>query len=112
MVVGLSGVEELALGWRFSCARSTSGTVRCWGSNADGALGTGMPGDSLVPVAVFGLEDATAVSAGWAFGCALRRGETPVCWGDDHRDSLGNGGSDTSRSTPTPISPFPPPPPM
>jgi alpha-tubulin suppressor-like RCC1 family protein len=56
-VRGLSaGVVEIAAGDYFTCARLESGTVKCWGSNRLGELGNGKSDDSLVPVAVVGLN--------------------------------------------------------
>ena len=46
-----------------TCAASASGTVSCWGSNVDGALGDVTPPFRLVPVAVSGLATATAVAS-------------------------------------------------
>jgi alpha-tubulin suppressor-like RCC1 family protein len=40
-VAGLAGVEQVASGRQFSCARLHDGAVRCWGSNEDGQLGDG-----------------------------------------------------------------------
>jgi alpha-tubulin suppressor-like RCC1 family protein len=53
-VAGLTGVLEIAVGAEISCARLTSGAVRCWGRNDVGQLGAGMTGDaqsSPLPVA-------------------------------------------------------------
>ena len=43
MVVGLSGVSQLVTGDEFACALQRSGTLSCWGSNADGQLGISVP---------------------------------------------------------------------
>jgi alpha-tubulin suppressor-like RCC1 family protein len=49
----LSGVSSVAAGAAYSCALSSAGAVDCWGSNAQGALGTSAPGaQSKVPVHV------------------------------------------------------------
>lgn len=45
-------IVELALGFEHSCARSSDGTVRCWGRGDLGQLGDGMSMSSLVPVVV------------------------------------------------------------
>jgi alpha-tubulin suppressor-like RCC1 family protein len=50
-----SGVEEITSGEEDTCARLTDGSVRCWGYNFFGQLGTGSLLDCHVPTAVVGL---------------------------------------------------------
>jgi alpha-tubulin suppressor-like RCC1 family protein len=45
-------VVELALGFEHTCARSSDGTMRCWGRGDLGQLGDGDGADSLTPVVV------------------------------------------------------------
>jgi alpha-tubulin suppressor-like RCC1 family protein len=61
-VQGLTGVTEVAAGWDAACARLTDGSVRCWGANTDGFLGTttgpatcGSASCSRSPVTINGL---------------------------------------------------------
>ncbi len=52
VVVPLSGgpFAEVAVGLAFACARSMDGSMPwCWGSNLDGQLGSGVPGDPAAP---------------------------------------------------------------
>jgi alpha-tubulin suppressor-like RCC1 family protein len=56
-VIGLgSGVSGISGGRFHSCAATTLGTVRCWGSNTSGQLGNGSLVNSSVPVQVLGLK--------------------------------------------------------
>jgi alpha-tubulin suppressor-like RCC1 family protein len=48
----LQNVTDLASGTDSSCAKLADGSLRCWGSNQDGALGTGNPNQPLGPVPV------------------------------------------------------------
>lgn len=48
--VGIEGVEQLAAGDGFTCARVRDGSIMCWGSNRYGELGRG--GDYAEPVEV------------------------------------------------------------
>jgi alpha-tubulin suppressor-like RCC1 family protein len=53
-VVGLSAdVVEIAAGDDHTCARLSTGAIKCWGDNVSGQLGYAGAG-SLVPVAVAG----------------------------------------------------------
>jgi alpha-tubulin suppressor-like RCC1 family protein len=95
-VKGLTGATAIASGsgWH-SCARLSTGTVKCWGDNEYGELGNGRTGakfDSSVPVFVEGLTGVTAVSAlGSIHSCALLSTKMVKCWGDNSDGDLGNG---------------------
>jgi len=54
-VKGLSGVAAIAAGFKHTCARMQTGSVRCWGYNAEGELGDRGRSSSYTPVAVVGL---------------------------------------------------------
>ena len=71
---GIEGAVEIAFGEAHGCARLTDGSVRCWGSNQDGALGVaGIAGDSAKPVAVPGVSGATRIAAAGSQTCAAHR---------------------------------------
>ncbi len=48
----LQNAAAIVSGRSASCARLSDGSLRCWGSNQDGALGTGNPNQPLGPVPV------------------------------------------------------------
>jgi alpha-tubulin suppressor-like RCC1 family protein len=97
-VRGLSRVAQVAQSNNGACARLEDGTVRCWGSNLAGELGTSEhspPG----PVAVAGLDRVASIAMGQDHACALRTDRTVWCWGGNQWGALGDG---TNTGGPTP----------
>lgn len=90
-VPGITNAVQLALGENLSCARLSTGEVKCWGWGSDGALGSGTIAHSNVPVTVAGLGFATDLVAGYRHVCAKSFDGSRRCWGSDGDGQLGIG---------------------
>jgi alpha-tubulin suppressor-like RCC1 family protein len=83
----LSGIASLSGGFKSTCAVTTLGTAKCWGSNMSSILGDGTDADSSVPVDVLSvggvpLSGVTAVGVGTEAACALLDSGSVTCWGE------------------------------
>jgi hypothetical protein len=93
--------KALALSWPHSCALLDDDSVRCWGSNNLGQLGTGVlfdrdrptdMGDNLGAVDLGVGQTALAIAAGNHHTCAILASDSSVkCWGNNEYGQLGLG---------------------
>lgn len=99
----LTGVVKLSAGAYHSCALLKDGTVKCWGVNSDGQLGTGDIVIRRAPVSVTGLGGpATDVAVGESHTCAVVAGAA-VCWGKNSNGQIGIGTKGPDQLTPVPV---------
>ncbi len=103
-VPGISDARQIgAGGQQHLCIVRRSGTVACWGANANGQLGVGTTTPSLTPVDVgSGVTDVTTLAAGFNYTCA-RRANQVNCWGQDNLAQLGAGYEIANDQRPTPV---------
>jgi cysteine-rich repeat protein len=94
-------VDQIEVGWRFSCARLEGGIVKCWGNNMYGAgpwsLGSCSFWDnySAEPIQTdFG--DALSLSIDASNGCVLQSSGDVLCWGANASGERGDGTTDAS----------------
>jgi alpha-tubulin suppressor-like RCC1 family protein len=94
LVLGLSGVTQLAAGVEHACAVFGPGNVACWGSDLQ-----------LVDwhlASVNGLTNVVQLAAGDEYTCALLADETVACWGVNGEGEVGDG-TTAYRSRPVPV---------
>jgi alpha-tubulin suppressor-like RCC1 family protein len=97
----LTGIAQIGAGLYFSCARLTSGHVRCWGDNAGGQIGDGTTTDRRRATLVTlpggaPLTGVTQLSVGSEHACAKTTASQVRCWGTNNSGALGDG-TTTSR---------------
>jgi alpha-tubulin suppressor-like RCC1 family protein len=100
VVSNLMGAKSISAGSGHTCAALTDGTVRCWGQNNSGQLGSGSNVNHKIPFAVVGLNNVQIVSAGESHTCAVLNSGTVRCWGNGANGRLGDGTS-ISKNNPT-----------
>ena len=87
-----------------TCAIVDNGSLYCWGSNANGRLGTGDPttqsaySPAWVDLGVG--RTALAISAGSDHTCAILDDSSLTCFGSDYNGALGNGPGQGDSSVP------------
>jgi alpha-tubulin suppressor-like RCC1 family protein len=81
VIPSLSGATELDLSAN-GCVIASDAVVRCWGSNANAALGNGTVGAIDAPLTIPGLTADQIVAGNNHF--LARRGSTVWCWGQNN----------------------------
>ncbi|MDO8264298.1 MAG: hypothetical protein Q7T21_13905 [Gallionella sp.] len=99
----ITNVSAVTAGSLHGCGLIDVGTVRCWGSNGSGQLGTAAYARSSTANLVPGISTATAITAGSWHSCALLPNGTISCWGENIYGQLGDN-TLTNSSVPVTVS--------
>lgn len=92
---------RLSSGFEHSCVVSR-GALSCWGSDADGRLGSSPGAAQPVSVTLPSAGSWLVPAAGERHSCGLDNAGTVLCWGNADQGQLGSGDTQ-ARSTPTPV---------
>jgi len=90
-VTEITDALQISAGSAHTCAVLSGGTVKCWGQNEWGQLGTGGTEATAIPTAVIGITNAVQVSAGAEHSCAVLSNGKVKCWGNGGNGQLGDG---------------------
>ncbi len=88
----LTNIVQVSTGSSHTCAVTSSGALKCWGSNTSTQLGDQSAGSTPSLAAISSTLDSNvrAVAAGSSHTCALTTSNTVKCWGDNYYGQIGN----------------------
>ena len=98
-------VREVATGYEHACAILDDGSVKCWGNNTLGQLGSAaleagitLAANTSLAAVPLGAK-ALTISAGGGTTCAIVEGGRVKCWGNNASGQLGLGNKSPDQST-------------
>ena len=107
----LSDIVQISVGGEYTCALTSGGGIKCWGSGPQGQLGNGTSGESnsvdapvsVTTVGTTALTGIVGISMGTSHSCALKSGGGVVCWGEGNHGKLGDGRNNTFADRTRPV---------
>lgn len=108
-VTGLtSGVSKVKVNDTEACALMSNGSLKCWGTNSNGEVGSGNLNQYNSPTSVIGFSSGVVdFDLGYYNACVLTVGNGVKCWGNNYEGILGLGYS-TETELPIDIQFLPP----
>ena len=98
-VKDVANATQVSAGHNMACALLADTTVKCWGTNRHGNLGSGANGNHLGGTQqVPNLTGVKQLAVGGGGACAIKDDNTVSCWGRYSRGSIGNGNSEGQTS--------------
>lgn len=90
-VTNLVDAGPISAGFDHTCTRTTTSGVKCWGSNAQGQMGsvTAVPGLNPNPAPVQGMTGIVSMDTGFDHTCAVNDTGNLWCWGSNFYGQLG-----------------------
>lgn len=88
---GLTGIREVAFAERHACAVLLDGSLRCWGSNLNAALGQSDLRSRALPTPVPGLTQVAEVRVARDLTCVRQTTGDVRCWGTSRIVAGGDG---------------------
>ena len=93
----------MTTGHHHTCARFSTGAVKCWGENTNGQLGDGTTTNRTTPTQVSGLSSGVQqLSSNENSNCVVLTTGAVKCWGQNTYGQLGDGAV-ANRSVPTQV---------
>lgn len=94
-------ITSMAATYSGACVARADGTVWCFGQNAYGELGPGIPLNTFqwTPQQLTAVSNVRQLVAGDSHVCAVTYADTASCWGKNDKGQLGNGNT-TNTTTP------------
>ncbi|MFM6928361.1 MAG: RCC1 domain-containing protein [Bdellovibrio sp.] len=89
-------------GYGAACAITSTGVLKCWGSNYSGNVGNGTTTQKNSPISIDGMQTYKEVSTSFRHTCGITTSDDLKCWGDNSKGQLGDGTA-TGSTTPIPI---------
>ncbi len=86
----LTGITQVSAGAAFTCALTSAGQIRCWGTGTWGQSGRSYTSHlpTLVRTETGVLEGVAQLVSGREFSCARRQNRYVMCWGRNNENQL------------------------